>query len=156
MIRILEADPVANRCREGLCFSINRAVVTTLQKKLIFSDKCMEDSEDKTTLRWFEETANPWNLGWPNHTNFWQARQRGEMLSKGIKMFEVEMLAIETQKRYDENFGSDLAMDQQVIREQCEKGPCMKFVRGLNLPKLYKKLLEEKSRFGSSALKGAI
>jgi len=29
----------------------------------------MEDSPEKTDKRWFEETANPWNLGYPNHTN---------------------------------------------------------------------------------------
>jgi len=29
----------------------------------------MTEDKTMTTMRWFEETANPWNLGHPNHTN---------------------------------------------------------------------------------------
>jgi len=38
-------------------------------KKLTWAEKCMENSLEKSTMRWFEETANPWNLGRPNWTN---------------------------------------------------------------------------------------
>jgi len=41
------------------------------------------------------------------------------------------------------------------VNELCDKGPCLKQVKSPNLPKLYKNLLEQKSRFGSSDVKNA-
>lgn len=45
-------------------------------------------------------------------------------------------------------------MDQALPVEKCDKGPCLKKVRKPNLPKLYKKLLETKSRFGKLGVGG--
>lgn len=82
------------------------------------------------------------------------AALRGEMGIKTSKIFEVEQRAIQVQKEFPENFGSDLATDEQVIREACQSGPCLKKVSGENLVKLYKKLLENKARFGQGGADG--
>jgi len=65
----VEYDPLGQKCNEGLCAELKELKVRTDIKKLSFVDKCMEDDAKKVMLRWYEETANPWNLGKPNHTN---------------------------------------------------------------------------------------
>jgi len=45
-------------------------------------------------------------------------------------------------------FGADIPEDENMVMERCEKGTCLKKLKKKNLPKLYKNLLEVKSRFG--------
>jgi len=154
VIRILEIDPVAQKCKEGICCEIAKVQFMTYMKKLTWSDKCMEEDVAKTQMRWFEETANPWNLGRPNWSNFSMARQRGDMSMKLSKLFEVELRAVEVAKVFPENFGTDLSADEETLRENCDRGPCLPLVRQPNLPTLYKNLLKIVSKFGKSDLNG--
>jgi len=92
----VEIDTKTMRCKEGICAQLNEFSVTTEIKKLTFADKCMEDADDKTQLRWFEETANPWNMGEPNNSNWRVSWHRGEAFNKHNKFWLVEQQAKET------------------------------------------------------------
>jgi len=45
-------------------------------------------------------------------------------------------------------FAPDIPQDISLVSERCENGPCMKLVKGINLPLWRKTTLEVKSRFG--------
>jgi len=143
------------KCREGICAGIEKLqIVSTLYETQY--GKCNEDDKNFHNSKFYMEPANAWFNYWPRDVEFHISNIVTEYKAKSIKMkFRLASLKqILSQEKSMLPAGE--SADKKVKSETCIAGPCLKFVKGKNLPKLLKDLLQAKSRLGKMSSNSSI